>query len=75
MSLAKNGSIAVRLNDTNSGFFRPGKGLRQGILYHPCFSTWLLVSSLGYLLKQQKRLYYRSRDFFMPKRGHQLAIC
>jgi retron-type reverse transcriptase len=30
MSLVKNGSIAIRLNDKNNGFFRPGKGLRQG---------------------------------------------
>jgi hypothetical protein len=29
MSLVKNGSITIRLNDTNSGFFSPGKGLRQ----------------------------------------------
>jgi hypothetical protein len=30
MSLVKNGSIAIRLNDKNDDFFRPGKGLRQG---------------------------------------------
>jgi hypothetical protein len=30
MSLVKNGSIAVRLNDENSAFFKVGKGLRQG---------------------------------------------
>jgi hypothetical protein len=30
MNLVKNGSIAVRLNDENSSFFKAGKGLRQG---------------------------------------------
>jgi hypothetical protein len=30
MALVKNGSIAIRINDSNSGYFRPGKGLRQG---------------------------------------------
>jgi hypothetical protein len=30
MNLVKDGSIAIRLNDRNSGYFRPGKGLRKG---------------------------------------------
>jgi hypothetical protein len=30
MSLVKNGSICVRLNDRNEPFFKPGKGLKQG---------------------------------------------
>jgi hypothetical protein len=30
MSLVRGGSIAVRINDTNSTYFKPGKGLRQG---------------------------------------------
>jgi hypothetical protein len=30
MKLVKCGSIAVRLNDRNSSYFKPGKGLRQG---------------------------------------------
>jgi hypothetical protein len=30
MNLVDNGSIAIRLNDRNSGYFSPGKGLRQG---------------------------------------------
>jgi hypothetical protein len=28
-SLVKGGSIAIRLNDRNNHYFRPGKGLRQ----------------------------------------------
>jgi hypothetical protein len=30
MNLVKNGSIAARLNDENSSFFKVGKVLRQG---------------------------------------------
>jgi hypothetical protein len=30
MALVKNEPIAIRINDSNSGYFRPGKGLRQG---------------------------------------------
>jgi hypothetical protein len=30
MSLVKGGSIAIRPNDTNSTYFKPGKGFRQG---------------------------------------------
>jgi hypothetical protein len=29
MNLVKDGSIAIRLNDRNSGYFRPGTGMRQ----------------------------------------------
>jgi hypothetical protein len=30
MNLVKGGSIAIRINDTNSSYFKLGKGLRQG---------------------------------------------
>jgi hypothetical protein len=30
MALVKGGSICIRINDVNSPFFKPGKGLRQG---------------------------------------------
>jgi hypothetical protein len=30
MKLVKGGSLCVRINDENSSFFKPGKGLRQG---------------------------------------------
>jgi hypothetical protein len=30
MKLVRGGSIAIRINDVNSPFFNPGKGLRQG---------------------------------------------
>jgi hypothetical protein len=30
MTMVKGGSISVRINDENSSYFRPGKGLRQG---------------------------------------------
>jgi hypothetical protein len=30
MSLVKGGSLAIRLNDENISYFKPGKGLRQG---------------------------------------------
>jgi hypothetical protein len=30
LNLVNGGSIAIRLNDTNITYFKPGKGLRQG---------------------------------------------
>jgi hypothetical protein len=43
--LLHNGSVGVRINDCNSQFFLTSRGLRQGILYHPFFSTlWLMFS-------------------------------
>jgi len=30
MKLVKGGSLCVRINDENSSYFKPGKGLRQG---------------------------------------------
>jgi hypothetical protein len=39
MKLVKGGSISIRLNDENSKYFNPGKGLRQGDLSLPYFST------------------------------------
>jgi hypothetical protein len=30
MSLVKGGSLSIRLNEENSPYFKPGKGLRQG---------------------------------------------
>jgi hypothetical protein len=37
MRLVKGGSIAIRLNDRNSHYFQPGKGLRQGDTYRLFF--------------------------------------
>jgi hypothetical protein len=39
MKVVKGGSLCVRINDENSAFFKAEKGLRQGILYHPCCLT------------------------------------
>jgi hypothetical protein len=39
MKVVKGGSLCVRINDENGVFFKAGKGLRQGILYHPCCLT------------------------------------
>jgi hypothetical protein len=47
MSLVKNGSICVRLNDRNEPFFKPGKGLRQGDPISPSCSTWWWMSLQG----------------------------
>jgi hypothetical protein len=30
MKMIRGGSISIRLNDENSSYFKPGKGLRQG---------------------------------------------
>jgi hypothetical protein len=43
MRLVKNGSIAVRLNDINSVFFKLGKVLRQGDPLSPLI-LWLMCS-------------------------------
>jgi hypothetical protein len=37
MILVKNEFIAIRLNDKNNDFFRPGKGLRQGDPLSPSY--------------------------------------
>jgi hypothetical protein len=39
MSLVKNGSISIRLNDEISSFFKLGKGLRQGDPLSPFLLT------------------------------------
>ena len=35
MTVVKGGSLCVRINDENSTYFKPGKGLRQGDLLSP----------------------------------------
>jgi hypothetical protein len=37
--VVQNGSLCIRLNDENSNFFKPSKGLRHGIPCPPFFST------------------------------------
>jgi hypothetical protein len=51
MKLVNNGSIAIRLNDRNSGFFKPGKGLRQGNPLSPLLFNLLTDVFTRMLLK------------------------
>jgi hypothetical protein len=46
-SLVQGGSICIRMNDENSGFFKPGKGLRQG---DPLFP--LLFNLIAYVFSR-----------------------
>jgi hypothetical protein len=45
MSLVKGGSICIRVNDVNSPYLKPGKGLRQGDPCPPCHSIlwWMFL--------------------------------
>jgi hypothetical protein len=69
MSLVKNGSIAIRLNEENSSFFKPSKGLRQGDPMSPLpfnlvvdvFSRMLAKpASKGYIVTSQPPRVWRS---------------
>jgi hypothetical protein len=59
MSLVKNGSIVVRLNDESSSFFKASKGLRQGDPSPLSFLILSLMSSLGWWAKLLKRGTYK----------------
>jgi hypothetical protein len=37
--VVRGGLLCIRINDENNGYFKPGKGLRQGILFLPFYST------------------------------------
>jgi hypothetical protein len=55
MALVKNGSIAIRINDSNSGYFRPGKGLRQGDLQSPLLFNLVADVFTRILIRAAKR--------------------
>lgn len=50
-SLVSNGSVGVRINDTNSDFFCQAEDLDRETLFPLSFLTWLLMCLLGCLLK------------------------
>jgi hypothetical protein len=64
--LVEGGSICVRMNDENSSYFKPGKGVRQGDLLSPLlfnlvidvFTRMLIeASSKGYITGLLSSLY------------------
>jgi hypothetical protein len=60
MALVKNGSIAIRINDSNSGYFRPGKGLRQGDPLSPLLFNLVVDVFTRILIKAAKRVHITS---------------
>jgi hypothetical protein len=57
MSLVKNGSIAMRLNDENSSFFKAGKGLRQGDPLSPLLFNLVIDVFIKMMSKAAKKGY------------------
>jgi hypothetical protein len=57
MKLVKGGSISIRLNDENSRYFKPGKGLRQGDLLSPLLFNLVVNIFTRILIKAAKRGY------------------
>jgi hypothetical protein len=66
MALVKGGSIAIRINDVNGPYFKPGKGLRQGDPLSPLlfnlvvdvFSIMLMkASGKGLITGLMSRMY------------------
>jgi hypothetical protein len=55
MALIENGSIAIRINDSNSGCFRSGKGLRQGDPLSPLLFNLVVDVFTRMLIKAAKR--------------------
>jgi hypothetical protein len=57
MKLVKGRSISIRLNDENSRYFKPGKGLRQGDLLSPLLFNLVVNIFTRILIKAAKRGY------------------
>jgi hypothetical protein len=68
MKLVKGGSIAIRLNDRNSSYFKPGKSLRQGDPLSPLLFNLVVdvftrmlsrAANRGYITELMTALYPR----------------
>jgi hypothetical protein len=57
MRLVKGGSICISLNDENSAYFNPGKGLRQGDLLSPLLFNLVIDVFTRMLIQAAKRDY------------------
>jgi hypothetical protein len=57
MKLVRGGSIAIRINDVNSPFFKPGKGLRQGDPLSPLLFNLVVDMFTRMLIKATNKSY------------------
>jgi hypothetical protein len=57
MSLVRGGSIAIRMNEENSTYFYPGKGLRQGDPLSPLLFNLVVDVFARMLMKAAGRGY------------------
>jgi hypothetical protein len=75
IKMVKGGSICIRINDVNSSFFRPGKGLRQEDPLSPLLFN-MVVDVLTRMLSKAALKGYISRfmDDVCPG-GDQFVIC
>ena len=69
------GSICVRINNENSVYFKPGKGLRQGDPLSPIMFN-LVVDIFTRMLMKVAKINLVSGFYLELKRGYyQSAVC
>jgi hypothetical protein len=59
MSLVQGGSICIRVNNENSQFFKPGKGLRQGDPLSPILFNLVVGIFTRMLMKAANKGYIK----------------
>jgi hypothetical protein len=68
MRMVKGGCISIRLNDENSSYFKPGKGLRQGEPLSPLLFNLVVDVFTRILIKAAKKVYISGfMEYVCPK--------
>jgi hypothetical protein len=66
LNLVKGGSICVRINDENSTYFKPGKGLRQGDPLSPLLFNLVIDVFTRMLIKTSRKGYCNTPYYRNP---------